>query len=171
MAAVILLCSSAGAWPVNLTMSFSGERTLDLHLFQIAREIHRPYHDSIRAAPDYLLEHTEKDELVYVPNFADREALTFSIGHHVLFHWVLDDETPLPSERVQEFDRSLHVQSLLVDWIVVFWNVPDDYWERIEPFHEVAEVLNVYPCPTHNQNSTFTPSSPCPMSGVCTSFA
>ena len=84
-AGAVLLCSSAGAWPFNITMLFTGERTLGLHLFQFVREIHRPYGDSIRLVSDYLLEHAVQDDVVYVAGFADREALTFTTGHRVLF--------------------------------------------------------------------------------------
>lgn len=42
-------------------------------------------------APDYLLEHAAQDDHVYVPTFADREALTFAIGHHLPFCCVVDD--------------------------------------------------------------------------------
>ena len=83
-AIAVLLFSSAGAWPFNVTNFFSDKPTLGLHLFQFVREIHRPYRDSIRVVSDYLLEHAEQDDLVYVPWFADREALTFTVGHRVL---------------------------------------------------------------------------------------
>ena len=63
-----------------MVMSFSGKKTLGLHLFEFVREIHRPYRDSIRAVFDYLLTHVERDDLVYVSDFADREALNFYDG-------------------------------------------------------------------------------------------
>ena len=78
VAGAVLLCSSAGAWPFNLANILTGERTLGLHLLQFVREIHRPYHDSIRVVSDYLLRHAAQDDLVFVPGFADREALTFA---------------------------------------------------------------------------------------------
>ena len=118
--AAVLLCSSAGAWPFNLSNVFSGERTLALHLFQFVREIHRPYRDSIRVVSDYLLEHAAQDDLVYVPGFADREALTFTTGHRVLFCCVLGEDSPLPPATVESLDARLFIAGTTPDWIVLF---------------------------------------------------
>ena len=93
----VLLFTSAGAAPFNITMAFTGERTLGLHFFSFIREIHRPYPDAIHAASDYLLQHAKQDDQVYVPGFADREVLTFYIGHRVLFCSVLKENSPLPA--------------------------------------------------------------------------
>ena len=147
-ALAVLLFSSAGAAPFNLTMYFSGERTLGLHLFQLVREIHRPYRDSIRVVSDFLLEHAERDDRVYVPNFADREALKFTTGHHVRFCCVLDDDTPLPLERVEALDPRLRVHGGRPEWIVYFWKMPMTYWEKVKARYEVVRQLDVHPYPT-----------------------
>ena len=147
-ALAVLLFSSAGAAPFNLSMAFSGERTLGPHLFQFVREIHRPYRDSIRVVSDFLLEHAERDARVYVPNFADREALTFSTGDHVRFCCVLDDDTPLPPERVEALDPRLRVRGGRPDWIVHFWPMSMTYREKIMANYEVVAQLDVYPYPT-----------------------
>ena len=77
----LLLLTSAGAAPFNLRNVLTGQDTLGTHLVQFVREVHRPYRDSISVVSDYLLRNAERDDLVYVPGFADREALTFYAGH------------------------------------------------------------------------------------------
>ena len=104
IAAAVLLFTSTGAYPFNITMLFTGERTLGFHLFQFVREIHRPYRDSIRVVSEYLLTHAEQDDLVYVLGFADREALIFTTGHRVLFCYVLDEDSPLPRAKIEALD-------------------------------------------------------------------
>ena len=60
----VLLFTSVGAAPLNIVMIFSGQRTLGLHLFEFIREVHRPYRDSISVVSSYLLQNTERDDLV-----------------------------------------------------------------------------------------------------------
>ena len=77
-ALVVLLCTSAGAYPFNMVMLPSGQKTLGLHLFEFIREVHRPYRDSISVVSRYLLQNAKRDDLViHVPDFAYREALIF----------------------------------------------------------------------------------------------
>ena len=147
-AAAVLLCSSAGAWPFNLSNVFSGERTLGLHLFQFVREIHRPYRDSIRVASDYLLQHAAQDELVYVPAFADREALTFTIGHRVLFCCVLDEDSPLPPATVESLGAYLVTKGTTPDWIVLFGKLRDEYWNKVQARYAIAAQPKVFFYPT-----------------------
>ena len=159
-ALAVLLLSSAGAWPFNITMLLTGERTLGLHLFQFVREIHRPYRDSIRVVSDYLLEHAEQDDLVYVPGFADREALTFAAGHRVLFCCVLDEESPLPRETVEALGARLSVDGTIPDWIVVFGKLRDEYWDRVRGRYAIAAQPDVYYYPTQRPEinlHAFTP--------------
>ena len=74
----LLLLTSAGAAPFNLRNVFTGQDTLGTHLIQLVREVHRPYRDSVSIVSDYLLRNAERDDLVYVPGFADREVLRCS---------------------------------------------------------------------------------------------
>ena len=147
-ALAVLLCSSAGAWPFNIPMAFTGERTLGLHLFQFVREIHRPYRDSLRVASKYLLEHAGQNDLVYTPGFADREALTFAAGHHVLFCCALDDESPLPPAARAAMGPRLTIAETMPDWVVLFGTFTDEYWQRVEGRFAVAAGLDVYYYPT-----------------------
>ena len=90
-ALVVLLCTSAGAYPFNMVMHPSGQKTLGLHLFEFIREVHRPYRDSISVVSSYLLQNAERDDLVHVPDFAYREALIFYAGDHVQFCCALEE--------------------------------------------------------------------------------
>ena len=116
----VLLFTSVGAAPFNVILAFTGERTLGAHLIQFVQEVHRPYRDSIRVVSDYLLEHAEKDDLVYAPSFNDREALMFHAGHHVRFCCVLDRNTHLPRVEVEALDAPLYIEENLPEWVVVF---------------------------------------------------
>ena len=147
-AGAVLLCSSAGAWPFNVANVLTGERTLGLHLFQFVREIHRPYHDSIRAASDYLLRHAAQDDLVFVPGFADREALTFASGHRVLFCCVLDRNSPLPPAVVESLGPHLVQEGTSPDWIVLFGELEEEYWARIRDQYAVAAQPDIFFYPT-----------------------
>ena len=141
-AAFALLLTSAGAAPFNLRNVFTGQDTLGTHLVQFVREVHRPYRDSISVVSDYLLRNAERDDLVYVPGFADREALTFYAGHHVRFCCFLDRNTPFPKEKVAALQASLYVDENTPDWIVGFGGLARGPLERF------AARLDVYPYPT-----------------------
>ena len=161
-ALAVLLCSSAGAWPINMANVLTGERTLGLHLFQFVQEIHRPYRDSIRVAADYLLEHAEQDDLVYVAAFHDREALTFATGHRVLFCCMLDDESPLPAATVASLGAHLAVEGTVPDWIVLFGRLPEPYWEGVRNRYALAAQPDVFHYPTQRPEINLHVFSPLP---------
>ena len=164
----VLLLSSAGAWPFNMTNLLTGKRTLGLHTLQFVREIHRPYRDSIRVVSDYLLEHAEQDDLVYVPGFANREALTFTTGHRVLFCCVLDGDTPLPPATIEDLGVHLSVESAVPDWIVLFAKPDAGYLETLRKRYHVAAQLDVYHYPTQRPEINIHAFTPLParQSGV-----
>ena len=157
-----LLFSSAGAWPINIRHHFTGERTLGLHLVRFVREIHRPYRDSIRVVSDYLLEHAGQDDLVYVPGFADREALTFTVGHRVLFCCVLDAESPLPAPTVESLGAHLAIAGTVPDWIVLFGKLNARYWDRVKARYELAAQPDVHYYPTQRPEINFHAFAPLP---------
>ena len=161
-AVAVLLCSSAGAWPLNLRNQHTGEPTLGLHLPRFVREIHRPYRDATRVVADYLRAHAAQDDLVYVPTFADREALTFAAGDLLLFCCVLDEHSPLPPDRVRELPARLSVYGTLPHWIVVFGPLPGDYWQRMQPFYAIATQPDVFPYPTQRPELNYHSFEPLP---------
>ena len=161
-ALAVLLLTSAGAWPFNTRMLLTGERTLGLHLVQFVREIHRPYRDSIRVVSDYLLEHAGQDDLVYVPAFSDREALTFTAGERVLFCCMLNDESPLPQEAIAGMSPHLVTAATTPDWIVLFGKLDPAYMAKLADFYTVAAQLDVFYYPTQRPEinlHAFTPVS------------
>ena len=159
----VLLFTSAGAYPFNLVMYFSGQKTLGLHLFEFVREIHRPYRDSIRVVSEYLLTHAEQDDLVYVLGFADREALIFTTGHRVLFCYVLDEDSPLPRAKIEALDSPyIWSDEHTPDWIVVFGSLRKDYWERVKADYVVASELDVHRYPTQRPELNMHAFSPLP---------
>ncbi len=161
-ALAVLLFSSAGAWPFNMTMLFTGERTLGLHLFQFVREIHRPYRDSLRVVSDYLLAHAEQDDLVYVSSFADREALAFATGHRVLFCCVLDEDSPLPRETVAALGPHLAAGRIDPEWIVIFGMPEPDYWRAVTAAYAVAAQPDVWYYPTQRPEINLHAFAPLP---------
>ena len=161
--AVVLLCSSLGAWPFNMPHLHTGEPTLGLHLLQFVREIHRPYRDSIRVVSDYLLEHAAQAELVYVPGFADREALTFAAGDRVLFCCVLDDDTPLAPATVESLGERLAIKGTVPDWIVLFGKPPEGYWEKVEARYVAAARPDVFFYPTQRPEINLHAFAPLPV--------
>ena len=164
MAAAALLVTSAGAWPFNMVNYFTRERTLGLHLFQLVREVHRPYRDSIRAVSEHLLAHAGQDDLVYVPGFADREALIFTTGHRVRFCCVLDEDSPLPRAAIEALEAPwLRHGERLPDWIVGFGPLRADYWERVRAGYDVAVELDVHPYPTQRPELNMHASAPLPL--------
>ena len=161
-ALAVLLLSSAGAWPFNITHLLTGERMLGLHLAQFVREIHRPYRDSIRVTSEYLLEHADPDDRVFVPGFADREALIFTTGHHVLFCCMLDEHSPLPPEQVAALIERLGHHGAPPDWIVLFGRLSRENWMRLRGYYEVAAVLDVHAYPTQRPEINIHAFTPLP---------
>ena len=160
VAFALLLLTSAGAAPFNLRNIFIGQDTLGTHLVQFVREVHRPYRDSISVVSNYLLRNAERDDLVYVRGFADREALTFYTGHHVRFCCLLDRNTPLPKEKVAALQAPLYIEENTPDWIVDFGGLVRGTLERFAARYEVAARLDVHPYPTQRPElniHAFTP--------------
>ncbi len=164
IALVVLLFTSAGAYPFNMTNFFTGQRTLGFHLFQFVREIHLPYRDSIRAVSDYLLAQAKQDDLVFAANFNDREALVFNTGHRVLFCWVLDENSPLPRAKIEALDAPyLWANTNIPDWIVFFGAIEEHDRERLKANYVVAAELDVYPYPTQRPGLNMHVFTPLPV--------
>ena len=165
-ALAVLLLSSAGAWPFNITMIHTGERTLGLHLPRFIQEIHRPYRDSMRVVSEYLLEHAEQDDLVYVPRFSDREALTFTTGHRVRYCCILDENTPLPAAAVAELGSHLAARGTVPDWIVLFGRPEPEYLERIADHFAIVAQPDVFHYPTQRPEINLHAFTPLPARGL-----
>ena len=163
-----LLFSSVGAAPFNVRMSFTDEKTLGLHLFEFIREVHRPYRDSISVVASYLLQNAERDDLVYVPGFADPETLIFYVGDHVRFCCILDETTPLPKDKIAALDAPLYIEQSTPDWIILFGQLQLETAKQltVEPFtaiYEIVAQLEVYPYPTQRpelNRHAFSPLDP-----------
>ena len=162
----VLLFTSVGAAPFNITMHFSGQKTLGLHLFEFIREIHRPYRDSISVVSSYLLQNAERDDLVHVPDFAYREALIFYAGDHVRFCCALEETTPLPKDKIAALDAPLYyIEQNTPDWIIFFRQLQLGAAKQftVKPFaanYEVAAKLKVYPYPTQRPELNMHAFSP-----------
>ena len=158
-----LLFSSVGAAPFNIKMHLTGERTLGLHLFEFVREVHRPYRDSISLVANYLLENAERNDLVYVPDFAYREVLIFYIGDHVRFCCILDETTLLPEDKIAALNAPLYIGQNTPDWIVGFGGLRRGTLERLAARYQVVVKLQVHPYPTQRPElnfHAFTPLDP-----------
>ncbi len=155
-----LLFSSVGAAPFNIKGEFTGKSTLGLHLFQFIREVHRPYPDAVAAVSNYLLQNAEKDDLVYVADDANRDVLIFYTGDHVRFCCFLDENAPLPREKVAALRAPLYIEENAPDWIIGFgWLIP----EAVEQFaarYSVVARLEVFPYPTQRPELNFHAFSP-----------
>ncbi|MCE2447408.1 MAG: glycosyltransferase family 39 protein [Candidatus Latescibacteria bacterium] len=160
VALVVLLFSSVGAAPFNIAMHFSGQKTLGLHLFEFIREVHRPYRDSISVVSSYLLQNADRDDLVYVPGFANREVLIFYAGDHVRFCCVLDETTPLPKDKIAALDAPLYIEQNTPDWIVGFGGLRRGRVEQFAASYEVIAKLKVHPYPTQRPELNFHAFSP-----------
>ena len=156
----VLLFTSVGAAPFNMVMYFSGQKTLGLHLFEFVREVHRPYRDSISVVSSYLLQNAERDDLVYVPDFAYREALIFYAGDHVRFCCILDETTPLPKDKIDALDAPLYIEQNTPDWIIGFGKLRRETAEQFAANYEVAAKLKVHPYPTQRPELIFHAFSP-----------
>ena len=156
----VLLFTSVGAAPFNIAMILSGQKTLGLHLFEFIREVHRPYRDSISVVSSYLLQNAERDDLVYVPDFAYREVLIFYAGDHVRFCCILDETTPLPKDKIAVLDAPLYIEQNTPDWIVGFGGVDRGTVEQFAASYEVVAKLKVYPYPTQRPELNFHAFSP-----------
>ncbi len=144
IAASLLLLTSIGAMPFNMVMEETGKRTLGAHVFQFVREIHRPYPDAVRSVSGFLLEHAEKDDLVYVPRFEYREPLVFYAGHHVRFCCVLDELSPLPRHKIEALDAALYIGKQDPDWIVLFDDLPKSRWQEFGARYDLVAAPNVH---------------------------
>ena len=165
-ALAVLLLSSAGAWPFNVTMIHTGERTLGLHLPRFVAEIHRPYRDSLRVVSEYLREHAEQDDLVYVPRFSDREALTFTTGDRVLYCCVLDEDSPLPAAAIARMSPNLAASGTVPDWIVLFGKPNPEYLERIADHFAIVAQPDVFFYPTQRPEINLHAFAPIPSRGL-----
>ena len=145
---ILLLCTSVGAWPFNIALAYTGKPTLGPHLLQFVREIHQPRHDPIRTVADYLRNHAAQDDLVLVPDYADRETLGFYSGDHVLFCCMLSDDSPLLKKL-----NAPHLGANRPQWIIDFsWGQTRTKWGH---YYEPVTKLTVYPYPTQRPEINF----------------
>ena len=161
----VLLFTSVVAAPFNITMVFSGQKTLGLHLFEFIREVHRPYRDSISVVSSYLLQNAERDDLVHVPDFAYREALIFYAGDHVRFCCALEETTPLPKDKIAALDAPLYIGQNTPAWIIFFRQLQLGAAKQftVKPFtgmYEAVAKLEVYPYPTQRPELNMHAFSP-----------
>lgn len=159
----VLLLTTTGTYPFTPIMPHSGERILEFHLFQFIGEIHRPYRDALRTVSDYLLEHAERDDLVYVNTFFDREGLTVRIGHLVRFCGALDDHAPLPRATVETLRPSLYRDECTPDWIVIFGQPTNEFRERISSLYDFVTQPDVYSYTTQKPSIFSHSFQPLPM--------
>ncbi len=159
----VLLLTNAGTYPFNPVLAWSGERILGFHPFQFINEIHRPYRDALQTVSDYLLENAEQDDLVYVTNSFDSEALTVRVGHLVLFCGILNDDTPLPRATVETLGTFLYVDECTPDWIVVFGRMLNAYREHLSPSYDLVAQPDVHYYPTQRPNIFWHSFQPLPM--------
>ena len=155
-----LLFSSIGAVPFNIKNMFTGKATLGMHLFQFVREIHRPYRDSMGVVADYLLQNAEKDDLVYVPRYADRDVLIFYTGDHVQFCCFLDENAPLPREKIAALQAPLYIEGNTPDWIIGFGVLAKSMLEQFAARYEVVAKLDVFHYPTQRPELNLHAFSP-----------
>ena len=158
----VLLLTSAGTYPFNPIMPHSGERILGFHLFQFINEIHRPYRTPQQVVSDYLLEHAEQDDLVYVGTFYESEGLMVRIGHRVLFCGPLNDDSPLPRAKMETLRKSLYVGECVPDWIIVFGRLSNEYRERISSQYDLVAQPDVYYYATRRKNIFWHSFQPLP---------
>ena len=155
-----LLFSSIGAAPFNLKGKFTGKSTLGLHLFQFIREVHRPYPDSISAVSNYLLQNAERDDLVYVEDDGDRDVLIFYTGDHVRFCCFLDENAPLPKEKIAALRAPLYIEENTPDWIIGFGRLTPGAVDQFAARYSVVAQLDVFPYPTQRPELNFHAFSP-----------
>ena len=156
----VLLFSSIGAAPFNLKNELTGKATLGMHLFQFVREIHRPYRDSMGVVSDYLLQNAEKDDLVYVPRYADRDVLIFYTGDHVQFCCFLDENAPLPRKKIAALQAPLYLKENTPDWIIGIGGLVKGTEEQFAARYEVVANLDVFHYPTQRPELNFHAFSP-----------
>ena len=159
----VLLLTSAGAYPFNIVMEMSNKRALGAHLFQFIGEIHRPYREAIRTVSDYLLEHAEQDDLVYIPIFGNRDAVTWYTSHLVQFCGVLDDNTPLSRATVETLRKSLYVSECIPDWIIVFGQLSNEYREQVSSQYDLVAQPDVHWGQTQQAQFIYHSFQPLPM--------
>ena len=155
-----LLFSSIGAAPFNLKNVFTGKATFGMHLFQFIREVHHPYRDSMAAVSNYLLQNAEKDDLVYVPSYADRDVLIFYAGDHVRFCCFLDENTLLPREKVAALQAPLYIEENTPDWIIGFGGLSEELVKQFAARYAVVAKLDVFPYPTQRPELAWHAFSP-----------
>ena len=151
----LLLFTSIGAIPFNIKNLLTSERMLGPHFFQFVGEIHRPYRGYVREVSEYLLKNAKQDDLVYVPFFGDREALTVVVGHHVRFCCALDGNSPLPRVKVEALNAPLYIEENTPEWIVVVGGLNRESWQAIQRNYIVATTLDVYFYPTQRPEINF----------------
>lgn len=132
IALVVLLFTSVGAYPFNIQNFNTGKSTLGFHLLSFIREIHRPYRpDATEQVANYLREHADQDNLVYVNKFAQRLNLTYYAGDHVLLCCQIDLDNERLAAKVASMRSSLFFdQSAPPDWIIIFDPKHDKTWNR-----------------------------------------
>ena len=78
----------------------------------------------------------------------------------VRFCCVLDENTPLPKDKIAELDAPLYIEQNASDWIVVFGGLRRGMVDQLASSYAVAAKLKVHPYPTQRPELNMHAFSP-----------
>lgn len=88
-------------------------------------EITHPFPTSYRAASDFLEVHAKQDDRVLAfPDFCNYP-LMFYQGHRVIFCCLLNQQTRLPREKIEQLKAPLFLEEHFPDWFIAFGATPE----------------------------------------------
>ncbi|MDM5147363.1 hypothetical protein NQX30_03115 [Candidatus Persebacteraceae bacterium Df01] len=117
----VLLLSNALGYPF-LFRSTQTDQGLKWTLPSLIKEIHHPYPTAVEEISIYLRAHAKQDDLIFVSSEPDRVLLHFYLGDKLIFCCLLDSPDELPQSVILEMNKSLYMDNVMPDWIVISGN-------------------------------------------------
>ena len=141
-ALLLALNSNLLGYPL-LAINAQTESRLHLLLPSLLREVHTAQHrDYMREAVDFLREHARQDDTIAVDHFQYHHLMQFYLADKLVFCCALNDDSPLPKEKVRQLGVPIYEGDVQPDWRAVIGFLDD-------PAYELAYVSQAQGYSTH----------------------
>ena len=157
---VIFISSNLFSRPFENLHHRTGEAKLGWLLPSLIGEVHRDYNGYMSETVNFLEEHAEQDEMIYITAWQDRTMYMFYLGDKLIFCCMLEQDHLLSKEKIQEIGDYIFVDQGNPNWVVLSSGDRERITALKEKGYEPVYVSIAFNYPTQRSNlawHTFKP--------------
>ena len=152
---VILISSNLLSRPFENEHYMTKESKLEWRLPSLIGEVHRDYNGYMRETVNFLEEHAEQDDMIYVPTWQDRPAYLFYLGDKLIFCCMLEKNHLLSKEKIQEIGDYLIFNQGNPKWVLLSLGDSEIIRTFIRKGYEPVFVSTAFHYPTQRPEFPF----------------